>query len=141
VPNKEPVITEQGAEGALEESGVPNPAGLVLIMAVRALMGAETGLILGSWARDTNTLTAAIKGLGFVLLAPVIFFIWPDLLQWIAYIFPTHYFMKPLYEVAIKGADLVTVLPLLGVALAICVALLPVIFGSGRRLQAGLASV
>ncbi len=75
-----------------------------------------------------------------ISLAPVVFFIWPDLPQWIAYIFPTHYFMKPLYEVAIKGADLVTVLPLLGVALALCVALLPVIFGSGRRLQAGLAS-
>ncbi len=125
---------------ALNEALGANPAGLVLIMAVGALMGAETGLILGSWARDTNTLAAAIKGLGFVLLVPVIFFIWPDLPQWIAYVFPTHYFMKPLYEVAIKGADLVSVLPLLGIALAICVALLPVIFGSGRRMQAGLAS-
>ena len=47
-----------------------------------------------------------------ISLAPVVFFIWPDLPQWIAYIFPTHYFMKPLYEGAIKGTDLVTVLPL-----------------------------
>ncbi|MDP6349688.1 MAG: ABC transporter permease [Chloroflexota bacterium] len=125
---------------ALNDALGANPAGLVLIMAVGALMGAETGLIMGSWARDTNTLAAAIKGLGFVLLAPVAFFIWTDLPQWIAYIFPTHYFMKPLYEVAVKGADLASVLPLLGIALAICLALLPLIFGSGRRMQAGLAS-
>ena len=125
---------------ALNDALGADPLGLVLIMGLGALMGAETGLILGSWARDTNTLTAAIKGLGFVLLAPVIFFIWPEVPQWIPYFFPTHYFMKPLFEVAIKGGELASVLPLMGIGLAICAALLPIVFGSGRRLQSRLAT-
>ena len=70
----------------------------------------------------------------------MIFFIWPDLPQWIPYFFPTYYFMKPLFEVAIQGAELVSVLPLMGIGLVICAGLFPIVFRSGGRLQARLAA-
>ncbi len=116
------------------------PAALVLVLALAALMSAALGLLLGSWAPDTNTLFTVQKGGGVLLFAPVIFFIWPNLPQWIAKVFPTYYFLSPLFEIAIKDASLADVWPELAIGLAICVVLFGAVFRMGRRLEVSLVA-
>ena len=61
-----------------------NTAALLLVLVLATLMAAEVGLMLGSWAKDTKTLYTVWKSGAIVLVAPVVFFIWPNLPQWIA---------------------------------------------------------
>ena len=116
------------------------PAALLLTLALAALMSAAIGLLFGSWARDTNMLFTASKASGILLFAPVIFFIWPNLPQWIAKVFPTYYFLSPLFEIAIKGASLADVWPELAIGLALCAALFMAVFAMGRRLELSLVT-
>ena len=117
-----------------------NPGALILGLALAALMMVELGLIVGSLAKDANVLFTIIKGSGIFLFAPAIFFIWPDLPQWIAKIFPTYYFIGPLYEIAINGAALADVAPTIAVGFGICAALVPVVWAMSGKLKANLAS-
>jgi len=125
---------------ALNQAFGDNPLALVLILAVAALMALEIGLIVGAGVRDTNALFTVIKTGNIVLYAPVIFYIWPDLPQWVPKIFPTYYFLNPLFEVAVKGTDPGEVWSDLAIALVVCVALLPLVFVMGRRMTARLAA-
>ena len=86
-----------------------NTAALLLVLVLATLMAAEVGLMLGSFAKDTKALYTIWKSGAIVLLAPVIFFIWPNLPQWIAKVFPTYYFLSPLFDIAIRGAGLADV--------------------------------
>ncbi len=108
---------------------------MVLFLLVGSVMMAEVGLMLGSWARDSNTLFSAVKGGGILILAPVIFILFPALPQWIPRLIPTHYFLTPIYEIATRGATLGDHLGDLGVAAAICVALLPAVAAVGRAAE------
>jgi ABC-2 type transport system permease protein len=111
------------------------PAVLLLAIVLGAVMMAQVGLILGSWARDVNTMFAAWKSGGLILFYPVIFFVWPGLPTWPARFGPTFYFLAPVHAVSVEGAGLADVWVELAVAAAICVALLPVTTLAGRRLE------
>jgi ABC-2 type transport system permease protein len=113
---------------------------LVLILVVAVTMAVAIGLIVGSLARNTNALFSVIKVGNALLMAPVLFFIWPGLPDWVAKLFPTYYFLNPLFEVAAKGAELSDVWRELAVAVLICAALVPVTWIVGRRMQDRLAS-
>ena len=117
-----------------------NPAALLLVLVLATLMAAEVGLMLGSFAKDTKALYTIWKSGAIVLVAPVIFFIWPNLPQWIAKIFPTYYFLSPLFDIAIRGAGLADVWADLAIGFAICVVLLPGVTALGRRMEATLAA-
>ena len=117
-----------------------NPAALILVLVLATLMAAEVGLMLGSFAKDTKALYTIWKSGAIVLVAPVVFFIWPNLPQWIAKIFPTYYFLSPLFEIAIRGAGLADVWMELAIGFAICVVLLPGVYTLGRRMEATLAA-
>ena len=117
-----------------------NPAALLLVLVLATLMAAEVGLMLGSFAKDTKALYTIWKSGAIVLVAPVIFFIWPNLPQWIAKIFPTYYFLSPLFEIAIRGAGLADVWLELAIGFAVCVVLLPGVYTLGRRMEATLAA-
>ena len=110
------------------------PAILVLVLAT--LMAAEVGLMLGSFAKDTKALYTIWKSGAIVLVAPVVFFIWPNLPQWIAKIFPTYYFLSPLFDIAIRGAGLADVWVELAIGFAVCAVLLPGVTALGRRMEA-----
>ena len=116
------------------------PAALLLTLALAALMSAAIGLLFGAWARDTNMLFTAAKASGVLLFAPVVFFIWPNLPQWIAKVFPTYYFLAPLFEIAVRGASLADVWPELGIGLALCAVLFMAVFAMGRRLEVRLGA-
>ena len=112
-----------------------SPAVLLVSVFLGAIMMAQVGLLLGSWARDTNTMFAAWKGGGLVLFYPVVFFVWPDLPTWPARFGPTYYFLSPVHEATLAAATLADVWLDLLIAGAICVALLPATVVVGRRME------
>lgn len=113
---------------------------MTIFLLAGAVMMAEVGLILGCWARDSNTLFTAVKGGGILVFAPVIFTLFPDLPQWIARLFPTYYFLQPIFEIATTGAGLGEHLIELAVCVVICLALLPAVAAYGRRFEAASAA-
>ncbi len=126
---------------ALNNAFGSQPLALTLVIVVAAIMMAELGLLLGSWAPDQNAMFAAWKTGAILIIFPVIFYLFPTLPQWIAQLGPTYYFLNPLFELAIGGATFSDVIGTLLVALAVCVALLPVVVWSARRLEQRMASV
>lgn len=111
------------------------PLATLLAIAIGAVMMAEIGLLLGCWAPDTNTLFAAWKAGALLLLFPVVFFVWPDLPEWIARLGPTYYFLQPLFAVSVKDAGLADVAAHLAVAVGICLALVPAVAATGKWLE------
>ena len=117
--------------GVLDDAFLP----ISLVLLVGSLMLVELGLILGLWARDMNTLYTWIKVGGILIVLPGIVALFPGLPQWVAMLAPTYYFLEPINELALFGAELTDVLPTLAVAAAICLVLLPLIAGSSRVAQ------
>ncbi len=117
-----------------------NPGALIIVLLLASLMSAEFGLVLGSLAPDTNTLFTFIKSLGIFFAAPVIFFIWPGLPQWVAKIFPTYYFLSPIFEVAVKNFTLSQVATDVAIGYGLCAAFLPLAWLAGRRMLLKLGS-
>jgi ABC-2 type transport system permease protein len=80
------------------------PLLLVSLLALGAVMAATFGVILGALVKDINTLFATIKGLGILLYAPALIYLFPTLPQWLARVFPTYYMIGPIVEVTQRGA-------------------------------------
>lgn len=111
-----------------------------LVLLVGGVMMAEIGLLLGSWAKDTNTLFAAWKGGAILLFFPAFFYLFPDLPQWIAKLGPTYYFLDPAFRIANEGADIGDIAGSLAIGAAICVALIPAVVVAGKSLQKTVAT-
>lgn len=124
---------------AINGAFVGQAAALVGLLVLGSVMMAELGLILGCWAKDSNTLFTAIKGGGIILIAPVLFILFPGLPQWIAQVLPTYYVLQPIYEIAVTGTTIGDHGADIAVALAICAALLPGVAVMARRLERALA--
>ncbi len=112
---------------------------LVLVLLTASVMMAEIGVMLGSWAKDLNTLFATVKGGAILIFYPVIFYIWPSLPQWIPKLSPTYYFLQPIFEIGIRDASLGDVWGEVVVALATVVVLVPFVLIMARRLQRKVA--
>lgn len=120
---------------ALNDAFGGQPAAMVVFLLVGAVMMAEVGLILGCWARDSNTLFSAIKGGGILIALPAFFFLFAALPQWIPMLVPTYYFLGPIYEIATQGDTLGDHLMEVAVAVAVCVALVPAVRRVGRKAE------
>lgn len=120
---------------ALNDAFAGQPAAMVVFLLVGAVMMAEVGLILGCWARDSNTLFSAIKGGGILIALPAFFFLFPGLPQWIPKLVPTYYFLAPIYEISTGGHTLSDHWVDLAVAVVVCVALVPAVRVVGRRTE------
>jgi ABC-2 type transport system permease protein len=112
---------------------------MTLILLIGSVMMALVGLALGLWARDVTTMYTAIKAGGILIFLPVIFVLFPGLPQWIPKLIPTYYFLQPIYDIAIRGDTFADVVPELLVALAFCVALVPLVAWVARWSQRQLA--
>lgn len=112
-----------------------SPAMLVLAVAIGSVMMAEVGVLLGSWAKNQNTLFTAWKSGAILLLFPVFFYLWPGLPQWIPMLSPTWYFLDPIFVLAVEGGAVSDVWWQLLVAVAICVALVGPIRMAARWLE------
>lgn len=113
---------------------------LILALFIAGLMAVEFGLIYGMVSKDAKTLFTLIKTLNGLLLAPVVFYLFPDWPQWIAKIFPTYWLINPIFEIAVKDGGLADVGFDLGVALGIIAVLILPITMLGRRMQPRIAS-
>lgn len=124
--------------GALAVQGLA----LLVVLVVAGLLLVEIGLVYGTASKDVTGVFTLIKGTGIILLAPAIFYIFPDWPQWIARLFPTYWIINPIYEVTINGAGLAAVWRDLTVAGGIIVAMLLPIVLLTRRMERniGLAS-
>jgi ABC-2 type transport system permease protein len=110
------------------------------VLTVAGLLLVEIGLVYGTASKDITGVFTLIKGTGFILLAPTIFYIFPDWPQWIAKLFPTYWVINPVYEVTISNAGLAGVWSELAVAVGVIVGLAGLIVLLTRRLQTKLAS-
>ena len=80
-----------------------NPLLLVGIIFLGALMASMIGLLLGTFLKDLNSLTAVFKMIGLLLYAPAFVYLFPEIPQWIGRIFPTYYLVDPLMAVSQRG--------------------------------------
>ena len=122
-----------------------SPVYLLLIMVMAAVMSAETGLILGTMIKDINTLFAVWKFGGLLIFGPAIIYMFPGLPQWIGYLFPTYYIIRPIMDISMGTANIVTLwLALVGVAFLVVLALIQARLAgrfTAERLGATLAPV
>jgi ABC-2 type transport system permease protein len=125
---------------ALNRSLTAEPLALLATLAVGAVTCCEIGLIYATTAKDAKTLYSLTKTLNIFILGPLIFYFFPSWPQWIAKLFPTYWFINPLYEIATHGASFADIWRELAVGLAICAALVVPIGLLGRRLQVKLAT-
>ncbi len=124
----------------INEAVTGNALTHLVILAVAALMMAEVGVMLGLWAKDSNTMFAAWKGGAILLFFPAIFYMFPDLPPWIGRLGPTFYFMDPSFRVMTEGATLGDVWADLAIGVAIVAALVPVVIGFAKRTERSLAA-
>lgn len=108
---------------------------MTAILAIGSVMMTLVGLILGLWAKDITTLYTAVKAGGFLVFVPAIFYLFPALPSWIPRLFPTYYFLQPVYDIAVLGSSARDVLPDLAVAAVICIALVPIVARVARRTE------
>jgi ABC-2 type transport system permease protein len=125
---------------ALNNALGAQPLAMTLFLLLGGVMMAEVGLVVGSWAKDSNTLFTTVKGGALLVVAPVLFTLFPSLPQWVAQLFPTYYFLQPIYDMAVTGTTFSDHLLELAVGLAICLVLLPAVSGMGQRLERQLAA-
>ncbi len=122
--------------GALSAQAVA----LLGVLVVAGLLLTEIGLIYGTASKDVTGVFTLIKGTGFILLGPTVFYIFPDWPQWIAKLFPTYWVINPVYEVTINDAGLARVAVELGIALGVIALMLVPIALLTRRLETRLGT-
>jgi ABC-2 type transport system permease protein len=81
------------------------PVMLITLMAISSIFAAAVGIIMGVLVKDINTLFTIMKSLGIFLYAPAFIFIFPDIPQWVAKIFPTYYTLNPIIELTMNNAS------------------------------------
>ena len=101
---------------------------LLAALLVGAVMSVEIGLLYGTVAAQAKTLFTLFKSLNLVIMAPVVFYLFPNWPQWIAKVFPTYWFLDPVFRISVLGAPLSDVAGDLLVAVVICIALVPVLW-------------
>jgi ABC-2 type transport system permease protein len=98
-----------------------SPVGLILMLALGAILAAEIGLLAGAFIKDMNTLFALWKFGGLLLFGPAIIFMFPQIPSWIGYIFPTYYVIKPVTDMSVMGVGFGAELLYVGILAAIIV--------------------
>ncbi|MGD8750614.1 MAG: ABC transporter permease [Anaerolineales bacterium] len=81
------------------------PALLLLILSLAAVMAGTFGVLLGALMKDINSLFATVKAFGILLYAPALVYLFPSIPQWIGKIFPTYYIINPIVEITQRGAS------------------------------------
>lgn len=108
---------------------------LVASLVVGSVMSVLVGLLFGTLAKDAATLFTLIKSLSVLLIAPALFYVFPDWPQWIARLFPTAWFIDPIVAATSRGAGFAEVALDLLVALGWCALLALALALLSRRLQ------
>lgn len=105
----------------------PEPALLLISLALGAVMAACIGILLGAFIKDMSMFMTVVKAGGLFLYAPALVYMFPEIPQWIGRIFPTYYIIQPVLEITQQGGTWATVAPELAVLAALDVILVAVI--------------
>ncbi len=89
---------------ALNQAFGTEPALLMLVLALGAVMAAALGLLFGTLLKDITSLFAIWKLGGILLFAPALVYMFPQIPKWVARIFPTYYLIQPIFEISQRGA-------------------------------------
>jgi len=114
----------------------PRPLEVLAVLLVGAMLVGTIGLLVAVISKDATMMFGVIKGLGILLFAPAIFYIFPDWPQWIAKLFPLYWVIEPIWQVSIMGKSISSVWAEIGIALAITGVLLSATLVLTRRLRA-----
>ncbi len=105
----------------------PEPALLLLSLALGAVMAACIGILLGAFIKDMSMFMTVVKGSGILLYAPGLIYMFPEIPQWIGRIFPTYYIIQPALEITQQGGRWADVAPELAVLVALDALLIAII--------------
>ncbi len=111
------------------------PFDMAVVLFSGAAFSAVIGMVIGTWSRDSTAMFTLMKSSGILLFAPVIFYLFPEWPQWIAKLFPTFWVIDPIWQVGILGKGLDAVWLEIVIAIAISLALVPVIGMLSKRMQ------
>lgn len=79
------------------------PALLVVVLALGAVMAGAIGLTFGALLKDFTTLFAIWKLGGILLFGPAIVYMFPQIPEWVGRVFPTYYIIQPIIEISQRG--------------------------------------
>lgn len=113
------------------------PLLLVWLLALGGMMASAFGILLGMLLKDINSLFATIKGIGLLLYAPAIVYLFPSLPEWVGRIFPTYYVIGPIMEVTQQGASFADIALDVAILVAIILLLVGIVALLGRRARQG----
>jgi ABC-2 type transport system permease protein len=112
--------------------------GHLAVLVVASFMCAQLGLLLGAGVNTMNAMFSIWKSGGIIIFAPAILFLFPAVPEWIARIFPSFYFLGPLYEMTVEGALFADVAMDLGIGALISIALTALVVPVSRRMETRL---
>lgn len=81
------------------------PVVLIILLTIGSIFAAAVGIIMGVLVKDINTLFTIIKSLGIVLYAPAFVFMFPEIPQWPARLFPTYFVLHPIIDLTLNNAS------------------------------------
>jgi ABC-2 type transport system permease protein len=120
---------------AISTSFGNSPLGLTVTLALGAVLAAEIGLLAGAFIQDMNTLFAFWKFGGLILFGPSIIFMFPQIPQWIGYIFPTYYVIKPVTDMSVMGSSFSSVAWYVGILAVLIVTIGAILMNIIKRLS------
>lgn len=88
---------------ALNQAFGSQPALLLPVLSLGAIMAATVGILLGTTIKDLNSLFAVMKFIGLFLYAPALVYLFPQVPGWLGMVFPTYYVIAPIIEISLKN--------------------------------------
>ncbi len=116
-----------------------SPLEVILVLLVAAALTSMLGVLFGVLSKDSAMFFGLTKGVGLLLFAPVLFYLFPDWPRWIARVFPLYWIIEPIWRVSVMGEPIRTVWREIVMALAITAVMIPFLVGLARRMHAKLA--
>lgn len=113
------------------------PLLLVGLLALGGTLASVFGILLGILLKDINSLFATIKGIGILLYAPAIVYLFPTLPEWIGRIFPTYYIIGPIMDVTQQGASFADIAPDVAILIGFILLLIGIVAFLSRRARQG----
>jgi ABC-2 type transport system permease protein len=95
----------------------------MLMLFLGAVLAAEFGLLAGALIKDMNTLYTFWKFGGLLLFGPAVVYLFPAIPQWIGYLFPTYYVIRPIVDLSVNGAGFKDIVLFAGILLLLLVVL------------------
>ncbi len=113
------------------------PLLLLLVLALGSVMAAGFGILLGTLVKDITTLFAVIKAIGILLFAPAIVYLFPQIPEWVARVFPTYYVIRPVVEISQRNGAWADIAPDVFILVGLDLLLIGLVLLVTRRVKQG----